>query len=224
MDGAEPQGRKSWTTSEVRCLLEQAGKRPLSDICAELGRTEASIKSKAAELRRSGQKVSLRFYESELVWCPNCATWRTKVFRATGMCLVCRLKKRVGRAERKCEEALAALPDETRAEFLSKQHKRGSAVPLKPKVVPPTGNTPYETMKFQADSATAIELWEVACLRKMANAEKTRLSRIRRKADKVPHVVAEERSQPECTGSQRAFVRNPPIGYEPLSLVDDQHS
>ena len=209
MGVAKSHGR-SWTTSEVRCLLEWAGKRPLSDICAELGRTEASVKSKAAELRRSGQKVSLRFYESKLVWCPNCATWRTKVFRATGMCLVCRLKERVGRAERKCEEALAALPDEARAEFLSKQRKRGSAVPLKPKIVPPTGNTPYEAMKYQADSAAATELWEVACLRRMANAEKTRLSRIRRKAEKAPHVATEERSQPEHTESRGGKRGNPP--------------
>ena len=191
MDSVKPHGR-SWTTSEVRCLLEWAGKRPLPDICMDLGRTEASVKSKAAELRRDGQEVSLRFYKSELVWCPNCATWRTKVFRATGMCLVCRLKERVGRAERKCEEALAGLPDEARAEFLSKQRKRGSAIPLKPKVVPPLGNTPYEAMKFEADSAVAAEQWEVACLRKMANAEKTRLSRIRRKAERASPVIAEE--------------------------------
>lgn len=191
MNGAKPHG-KSWTTSEVKYLLEWAGKRSVPDICKDLGRTEASVRSKAAELRRSGQEMSLRFYESKLVWCPSCATWRTKVFGATGMCLVCRLKERVARAESKCEEALAALPDEARAEFLSKQHKRGSGIPLKPKVVPPLSNTPYDSMKFQADSAVAAERWEVACLRKMANAEKTRLSRIRRKAERVSPVVSEE--------------------------------
>lgn len=177
--------RKPWTTSDVKRLQEWAGRRPLSEICEDLDRTEASVTSKANELRKNGVNISLRFYRSKLVWCPNCATWRTRAFKKSGNCLVCRLKERVARAERKCEEALAALPDKTRAEFLSKQYKRGCSVPKRIKTGSPCGNLPYDVMKFQAENAIAAERWEVERLRRMANAEKSRLCRIRRKADQV---------------------------------------
>lgn len=174
--------RRSWTTSEVRLLMEWAGRRPVPEICEELGRTEASVRSKAGELRRRGADVSLRCYESKLVWCPNCATWRTKVFGRSGTCLVCRLRERVARSERRCEEALASLPDEARAEFLSKQFKRGSAAPPRPRADAAEGASRYEAARSEAEFAVLVERWEVARLRRMANAEKMRLSRIRRKA------------------------------------------
>ena len=179
--GRTSRGR-SWTTSEVRLLMEWAGRRPLPDICNDLGRTEASVRSKVGELRRCGADVSLRYYESKLVWCPNCATWRTRVFGRTGTCLVCRLRERVARSERRCEEALASLPDEARAEFLSKQFKRGSVASPMPRADAPEGASRYEATKAEAEHAVLVEHWEVDHLRKMANAEKMRLSRIRKKA------------------------------------------
>ena len=178
----EKVARKNWTTSEIKRLCDWAGRRPLREICEELGRSEASVRGKARELRKEGREISLRFYESNLVWCSNCATWRTKVFSKTGACLVCRLRERVDRAKAKCDGALSALPDEARAEFLSKQSKRGSCPPQKPKLVSPRDNSPYEVKKAQVANALAAEEWQVAYLRKMANAEKTRLLRIRRKA------------------------------------------
>ena len=58
------------------------------------------------------------------------------MFKGTGLCLVCRLRSRVDRCRRRCEE----------------------------------------------ENAVAIEEWEVSYLRRMANAEKARLYRIREKA------------------------------------------
>ena len=180
MGGSMP--RRSWTTSEVRFLKKWAGRISANEICEALGRSKASVQSKVCELRKGGEGVSLRHYESVLVWCPNCATWRTKVFKGTGLCLVCRLRSRVDRCRRRCEEALLELPDEARAEFLSKQFKRGSIIPPKPKMKKADGSSEYERRRCEEENAVAIEEWEVSYLRRMANAEKARLYRIREKA------------------------------------------
>lgn len=72
MGGSMP--RRSWTTSEVRFLKKWAGRISANEICEALGRSKASVQSKVCELRKGGEGVSLRHYESVLVWCPNCAT------------------------------------------------------------------------------------------------------------------------------------------------------
>ena len=181
MSNGKPQ-RRNWTTSEVKRLEELAGRAPVAEICEELGRSEPSVRSKAADLRANGMRISLKHYESPLVWCPSCATWRTKVFKRTGECLVCRLEERVDRAKRRCDEALDGLSDEARAEFLSKQFIKGSSIPPRPALKHAESLSAYERAKRDAEHAVLVERWEAARLRKMANAEKTRLSRIRRKA------------------------------------------
>ena len=130
MGGSMP--RRSWTTSEVRFLKKWAGRISANEICEALGRSKASVQSKVCELRKGGEGVSLRHYESVLVWCPNCATWRTKVFKGTGLCLVCRLRSRVDRCRRRCEEALLSFLRSARG-ILSKQFKRGSSILRNPR-------------------------------------------------------------------------------------------
>ena len=140
-------------------------------------------KGKVCELRKGGEGVSLRHYESVLVWCPNCATWRTKVFKGTGLCLVCRLRSRVDRCRRRCEEALLELPDEARAEFLSKQFKRGSSIPPKPKMEK-RQTAPRNTRGAGARRRTLSPSrnGRSRISGEWPNAEKARLYRIREKA------------------------------------------
>ncbi len=117
--------RRAWTTSEERLLVDGAGRIPPCEICRLLDRSESSIKAKAAELRRRGMEVSLRYYESDLVWCPKCATWRTKVFKRSGECIVCRLKERLARQEEKCSVSLSEMPDDAGQLFLPNSSKEG---------------------------------------------------------------------------------------------------
>lgn len=175
--------RRAWTTSEERLLVDGAGRIPPCEICRLLDRSESSIKAKAAELRRRGMEVSLRYYESDLVWCPKCATWRTKVFKRSGECIVCRLKERLARQEEKCSVSLSEMPDDARAAFLAKQFKRGSIVPPKPVIAQPKNNSPYCKAETDANHAVSIEQWEASYYRKLISAEKMRLSRIRKKLE-----------------------------------------
>lgn len=49
-----------WTTGEVSFLRRNAGILSVDEIGEKLGRSENAIRSKASELRRQGEPVSLR--------------------------------------------------------------------------------------------------------------------------------------------------------------------
>lgn len=177
------QTRRPWSTLEVRFLLDNAGKLPVPVIAEELNRSEASIRAKASKLKKDGCDVCLRHFESSLVWCPKCATWRSKLFKKSGECRVCRTRDRLQRNERRCQLAVNALPAEKRAQYLMHSKTLGGSLPPRPPFPNLDGKTRYESSALQEQYNLDIENWETECLLKRIYAAKTRLMRIRRKLE-----------------------------------------
>lgn len=175
--------KRPWTTSEIRYLLDGAGVLTVSELRKALGRSESAIRSKVFELRKNGIPISLRVFDWPLVWCLECSTWRTKLYKVDGKCRICRLKERVARGEERCKKALCRLSLETRAQYDEYEVYRGSSIR-------PCPTHPREPFLSRFDRAykfccyfKMMEEWEAEYLNKRINANKTRLKRIRRKAD-----------------------------------------
>lgn len=179
----------NWTTSEIKYLIDIAGHEPLSEICRELHRSEYSVQSKANILRKLGFEVSLRYYKNSLAWCPQCATWRSRIFKTTGLCLVCRLRNRLNRCKQDCERALDNLSEEERSDFLRHSLKKGSLIPPRPSKPKPKNSSFYESEKAEAIYALDMEKREVVLLSRQINAEKSRLLRIRSKLHSLDQEV-----------------------------------
>lgn len=194
MDGKKL-GRRSWTTLEERYLREQAGLISIEDLCAALGRSESSIRSKVTQMRKNGESISLAYFESSLVWCPQCATWRTKLFKRSGLCPVCRLQERLEKNERKCDEALTCLASSQRQNYIRSLQYLGSDFPPKPIRCKYSQKTRFQQVKSDDDYLVAVESWESACLKKRINAAKTRLMRIREKTGSNPLKGADQKDR-----------------------------
>jgi len=128
----EKRAQKAWTTLEERYLKQNAGFLCISEIALRLDRSEASVKSKASRLRKQNGCLSLRHFKSKLVWCPRCATLRTKLFSKTGHCMVCRLRDRHSRIVDDCETALLSLGEEHRFYYEVYEGYRQSSLPKRP--------------------------------------------------------------------------------------------
>lgn len=156
---------------------------PSAKLCQELRRSESSVRAKIRELNSSGACLSLRYYEPTLIWCAQCATWRTRLFGKTGQCLVCRSRQRLERIQDNCEEELSHVSAARLEKYLRHSKKLGSKLPARP-LLPQVGNaTRYEKARQEELYLIALEEWEVRCLRMQINAEKMRLSRIRKMND-----------------------------------------
>lgn len=175
------EARRDWTTAEVGYLLDAAGRVPRREICRHLRRSRKSVERKAACLG-----LSLRCYVRRLRWCPACATWRSTVRDETGQCRVCEKREQLERSEDRVSAALARLGIEQRAAYEAWESKRSSAVPPKPLKPESCPVSRYERAKAEDRHLRDVERWEVACLDRRINANKTRLRRIREKTGDNP--------------------------------------
>lgn len=168
-----------WTVKDERYLVESAGRMPLHDICKHLGRSNQSVRSRAAMLRRSGVDVpSLRHHRSGLVWCDHCATWRTRV-NDLGMCPVCVMRERLTAARSIEDGIVAALPDAARAR--RRVHTHGSRVDPRPRAPDVGGMTAVRAARAEADHCRSIESWELTNLKRERKATWRRIERMRKK-------------------------------------------
>ena len=78
--------QRPWTTDEIDRLRDMAGRLPRRDICRELKRSSGAVKMAAKRLG-----LSLRCCRTRLVWCDECAGWRSAVDK-DGRCRVCRMR------------------------------------------------------------------------------------------------------------------------------------
>lgn len=175
--------RIDWTTEELRYLRENAGKVPLRDICRHLKRSYKSVTRMAERMR-----LSLRCRTSRLVWCTKCATYRTSLREKTGHCSVCFKRDQLARAKVRTAEAYAALSTKDKAIYASTMTRRETVLPPRPRspeasMVPRDRN---ERLKAEEDYARALERWEIKCLDKLINAEKTLTKRMRLKTSSNP--------------------------------------
>lgn len=171
------QPKREWTAQELAWLAEHAGKLPLQAIAGHLGRTQGAVKQAAL---RAG--VSLSCGVPQLAWCPRCATWRSAV-APEGTCRVCREQDKLDGRRAACEQALAAMTPEQRSRYQAAERWRGPRrrearpAPDAPAPSPPSSRS---RRLARQRHLLALEDWEWRRLRRAYDAEKTRLSRMRK--------------------------------------------
>ena len=174
--------QRSWTTADEQFLLRYAGVLTKRDICKELKRSDKAVEIKAKRLG-----VSLRCFVSKLTWCNQCAKWRVTVSERTGNCRVCAKREMLERSEERITEALEQLDLDQRAVYLQGEAKRGSRkMPPKPQKQASKVGSMYARKRAEEQHQKDLEQWEIACLDRQINANKTRLKRIRQKSGTNP--------------------------------------
>ena len=122
---------------------------------------------------------------SQMEWCDLCSTWRTKLDERTGWCRVCLMRKRYRNREEACLEALEAMKPKERERYLETETQRQMRVaPPKPKKAP--AGSSDERENAEADYLAAVEEWELAKYKRLYDASKTRLRRMREKTGTNP--------------------------------------
>lgn len=175
------QTQHNWTTSEDDYLIRNAGKKPIEDICLHLGRTEKSIRNRVIRLRKQGNKISLRRYESKLKICPACGCLRSK-FTREQICEVCNLQKRIDKFERESASILSKQPAEARKHYDRAEPLRGPRKPP-PKKTPPKRvraktDMDYQQMKRTEQVALADETRMIVVKTRELNRKARRYQRI----------------------------------------------
>lgn len=173
---------RPWTTGEVSYLRRNAGILSVAEIGEKLGRSENAVRSKAAELRKQGEALSLRVFESPLHWCLHCATWRKRIFHVDGKCNICRLKERLRKSEERCRKELDKLPLSVRIQYEGYEPYRRSIRGARPE--PPKGSysSRYEQGRQECRFYEDEEECEANYLIRRINANKSRLRRIKKRA------------------------------------------
>ena len=180
---------RPWTTAEVAYLEANAGKVPRRDICRELRRSSASVKTKASRLG-----LSLRVVRWGLVWCDECASWRSSVGERTGWCRVCEMRRRLAGREAACAEEMARMTPGQRAVYERSEALRGRRSAAA--AMPPMPDT--RRMRA-ADETRAMREWHLEVERIQLrdawlayDAAKTRLVRMRRAVGTSPRAKKSE--------------------------------
>lgn len=169
--------QEPWTTEELVLLRQMAGRLPAARIARVLGRTDGAVR-KAAE--RMG--LSLRCCRARLVWCAECASWRSEVDPRTGRCRVCRMREQLAGREAACVEEYAAMTHAQRAAYDAQEARRGTRPSsLGPR---PAKRASCPVSRFERDRAESaylldLEEWEYRRALLPYNAAKTRLRRMR---------------------------------------------
>lgn len=173
------ENRQPWTTSDVRYLRENAGRVPLEDIARHLKRSQQAVRIRASLLG-----TSVRCYRRKLVWCDQCATWRTAL-DADGRCPICRLRDQLQAVEARISDELRAAPEDVRELYARTESLRTSAVKRVPMGEWREGSE-YDRQRVQEEYMRNVEEAERATLQRMVDACKTRLKRIREKRGTNP--------------------------------------
>lgn len=125
--------------------------------------------------------LSLRCCRTRLVWCDECACWRSAI-DLDGRCRVCRMREQLAGREAACAEALAAMTPEQRAVYADSESRRATrSFQPRPK---PTKRESCPVSRYERDKAEAaylieLEEWEYRRLKLPYDAAKTRLRRMR---------------------------------------------
>ncbi len=148
--------QRPWTTEEIETLQELAGSIPLARIAEVLGRSGAAT-AKAAE--RLG--LSTRRIRTRLVWCRECAGWRSSV-DAAGRCRVCRMREQLAGREAACAEVYSRMSPEQRAVYSSeaKRGTRPSSLEPRPRMCASCPVSRYQRDRARTDYLLALEAWE----------------------------------------------------------------
>ncbi|NGM17744.1 hypothetical protein GMI70_07030 [Eggerthellaceae bacterium zg-893] len=166
--------------SEVQFLAANAGKMPKRDICQMLKRSSASVKMKAAALRKAGVDVCLRCYRPTLEPCPSCGRPSASI-DASGMCEPCRRRDQLAAIHARIADLLPLLPPEERDTYERTEAKVGSKRDPLPEAPDTAGMTAYRRAYAEEAHAVAVEACVSANLRREVKAAQKRKERIEKK-------------------------------------------
>lgn len=172
--------RNDWTVAEEQFLVANAGRIPKRDICQMLKRSSASVKMKAAALRRSGVDVCLRHYSSTLEPCPSCGKPSASIDR-TGMCEPCRRRDQLAAIHARIADLLPLLPPEERDLYERTEAKTESRADPLPEPPDTEGMTAYRASYAEEAHAIAVEACVSGNLRREVKAAQKRKERIEKK-------------------------------------------
>lgn len=169
--------RRDWTTDDLAYLRDAAGRIPAVRIAQTLDRSYWSVTHAAERLG-----ISLRCSLAQLVWCNECASWRSGISKKTGQCRVCRIRDQLAGREAACAETLASMTAEQRITYAKQESGRGtraSSLKQRPKKRESCPVSMYERSKAEAAYLLDVEEWEYRRLKLPYDAAKTRLRRMR---------------------------------------------
>lgn len=172
--------RAEWTVAEERFLVASAGKMPKREICRRLRRSSASVRCKAASLRRAGIDVDLRFHRTAMVPCQRCGSPSGTVNR-TGVCEPCRRRAQLAAIQARIASLLPQLPQEERALYAATEAKLGSGADPLPEPPDTSGLSGPSRAYREEAHALAVEQTVARNLRRQVKAAQKRKERIEKK-------------------------------------------
>lgn len=172
---------KNWTVREEQYLIDNAGKKPAREMQLELKRSYKSIQAKAKKLG-----LSLRCPTWNLVWCVECACWRTYVNERTGRCKVCQTRENLRAEEERCAQVMQQMTPEQLTIYQDSEAKRAGTkkIPPMPKKLYTDSVNRYERVANEHKYCIAMEKWTLSKLTRQYNACRTRLKRMRQAINK----------------------------------------
>ena len=179
---------KPWTTDELEQLKSMAGRLPRREICRSLRRSRKSVQRMAERLG-----LSLRCYKSQLVWCVECASWRSRISPKTGQCRVCQMRDQLAGREEACAEVWEQMNAEQRAIYSNAEALRSTrttSLAPRPRKQASCPVSLYQRRKAEERYLLDLEEWEYRRVLLPYNAAKKRLQRMRQHLGQNPRKKA----------------------------------
>lgn len=173
--------RRDWTVSEVEYLREAAGIESRRDICRKLRRSAKSVERKAAQMRASGEGISLRCYRKQLLTCPACGRLSWTARGKEGICEPCRRREQLATIQARIAELLAMLPPSERDTYERTEAEVESYWDAMPKARPIQGAGRYARAKAAEAREVEVEQWLTRNLKRQVKAAQKRKERIAKK-------------------------------------------
>lgn len=191
--------RHEWTTSETAYLIENAGKKPVRELCRELRKSSQAIYSKARHLRAQGEPIGLRCFVPKARICPGCGCNRSTLGDA-GICKLCRKREQLAGIEARIAELWPLLSQKDRDTYEQTEAERESRVDPRPRPPElPEGATYYQRMKAREAWEIAVELADIRNIEREIKAAQKRKERIEKKVKSMPNSTKHQIGAEKCS-------------------------
>lgn len=178
--------RNDWTTADIAYLVDQAGRKPVRDLCRELRKSSQALYSKARHLREGGIPVGLRCFAPRTEICPGCGCNRSTMGK-DGICKLCRKREQLANIEARVAELWPLLDQKDRDKYEQTEAERESRVDPRPKPPQiPADATYYQRMKAREQWEIAVELADIRNIEREIKAAQKRKERIEKKVKSMP--------------------------------------
>lgn len=172
--------RRDWTVAELQFLRDNAGLMPRRELSRALKRGAASVRQQAYRMRREGEDVALRCFESRLSTCPSCGARRSRM-GSEGICEPCRRRRQLAKVQGRIADLMARLPPEERAVYDATEAETESGWDPMPPPPSLAGLGRYERARAEEAREIAVEDWLARNLRRQVKAAQKRKERIEKK-------------------------------------------